>query len=171
MADLKNTRDSSNRIKMLENKAQEERYEKLLDDVLFAVAVFYSKQMSDFLILCGEITNLTIISIILLALFASLEGVCERRWSNFHGSHSLWYDVLKAWLSTGTRTLAFLAVNFLMEVLKQNLATTEHSVVDIFVEPFVVLFLLIAAIKYTSCVSIEAHHQRKSNQSFEAKTT
>ena len=34
--------------------ASQKRYQKLLDDVLYAIAIFYSKQMSDFLEICGQ---------------------------------------------------------------------------------------------------------------------
>jgi len=141
--------------------AQQKRYQKLLDDVLYAVAIFYSRQMGEFLSICGQPTALTIISLILLGLFSTLQGWVERHYSDYHGFHTLWTDIVKAWLATGTRTLAFLTVTFLMDMLKASMMTTEHSIVDIFVQPFMVLFLLISLVKYTSCLSIEAYSKHR----------
>jgi len=143
--------------------AQQKRYQKLLDDVLYAVAIFYSRQMGDFLSICGQPTALTLISLIMLALFSTLQGWVERHYSDFHGFHTLWTDIIKSWLATGTRTLAFLTVTFLMDMLESSMKTTEHTVLDIFVQPFMVLFLLISMVKYVSCLSIEAYSKHKYN--------
>jgi hypothetical protein len=140
--------------------AQHERYTKLLDDVLYAVAIFYSRHMATYLTACGQPISITIISLTLLAMLSVLQGWVERQWSEFHGFHTLWTDILKAWLSTATRTLSFLIVAIFIDIIEKKITTTEHTVIDVFIQPFLYLFILISMVKYVTCLSIEAyrHH-------------
>ena len=144
--------------------AEHERYKKLLDDVLYAVAIFYSTQMVHYLKICGQPLPLTVVTFTLLVLLSTVQGWVERHWSEFHGFHTLWTDIVKAWLATGTRTLAFIVLAFFMDMLEEKMQTTEHSIIDIFIQPFVVLFLLISVVKYLSCLSIESHAVHNSAQ-------
>lgn len=142
--------------------AQHKRYKKLLDDVLYAVAIFYSRHMATYLTACGQPMSLTLIALTLLAILSTIQGWVERQWSEFHGFHTLWTDITKSWLATATRTLSFLIVAIIMDIIEKKVNTTEHTIIDVFVQPFLFLFILISIVKYISCLSIEAYKHKKS---------
>ena len=126
-------------------------YKKLLDDILYAVSIFYSSHMSKALSVFDQPLCMIAIMCILLGITASLQQVSH------HSSESLWNDIVSEWTKTVTRTVAFLTLQFAMDILRESLNTREgeQNIFDVFIVPFLVLFMLIAVVKYIVCISME----------------
>jgi len=126
-------------------------YQKLLDDVLYAVSIFYSGHMSSVLSVFDQPLCVIVILLTLLGASAAVNSSCRKRVL----SHTLWNDIVFEWLSTVTRTIAFLTLQYTMNSIKSSLETSERGVVNVFITPFLVLFLLISAVKYVDCLTQE----------------
>lgn len=126
-------------------------YKKLLDDILYAVSIFYSSHMAKALSVFDQPLCMIAIMCILLGISASLQHV-----SHF-SSGSLWNDIVTEWTKTVTRTIAFLTLQFAMDLLRESLNTREgeQDIFDVFIVPFLVLFMLISVVKYIVCISLE----------------
>ena len=147
--------DSTETPKMSESSAVvSQRYQKLLDEVLYAVSIFYSAQMSTVLMVFDQPICLILILLTLLGIFAVCQGWVALHWGEPE-HHTLWQDIVNEWLSTVTRTIAFLTLQFTMALLQKTLEPSAQGASDIFVQPLVILFLLISIVKYVACLSIE----------------
>ena len=120
------------------------RMERLLNDVWYAVSMYFADQLKTTLKETNQQGVLFLILILLLALQSSVEHWVVT-W--FHGQTSLWSEIVIEYIYMCSRTLAFLMVSFSIDMLAAQ-EGHDYFWAERFFVPAIVLLVGIAILKY-----------------------
>ena len=125
------------------------RIERLLNDVWYAVSMYFADRLKSSLMQQQEKSLLFCILLLLLTLQRSFEQEVVR-W--FRGQKSLWSEILIEYIYMCSRTLAFLMVSFAIDMLSNQSGTAFFWGESVLV-PALVLLVGIAILKYAEHVA------------------
>ncbi len=120
------------------------RMERLLNDVWYAVSMYFAAQLKENLQETNQKGLLFLILVLLLAIQRSVEHWVVT-W--FHGQKSLWSEIVIEYIYMCSRTMAFLMVSFSIDMLASQKNHDYFWAESLFV-PAMVLLVGIAVLKY-----------------------
>lgn len=131
------------------------RVERLLNDVWYAVSMYFADRIKTTLIEQKEKSLLFCVLVLVLTLQRSIEHWVVQ-W--FHGQQSLWAEIIIEYIYMCSRTMAFLMVSLAIDMLSAQHGTPFFWAESLLV-PATVLLVGIAVLKYAEHVATQRKYK------------